>query len=288
MASNESVVNVKDGYKILRKNKDGTEKTVAEVHTIARMEDAKAIPMFLGFISKEGDKQIAALSLLCSIMDNAKAAAIDMEQFRGTGDKKKGQLSEGIKDTFRKCEDAYFDAFLKPEHPEHKAYTKGLPKVNVDNEPLPDAIGERHAYAKTRMRKDPSYGNAKNLALNLWHFCGTHLYDSERGSIIPPAVMRVMVNNAKEVDNTAPTFAERLSQQLRELFMPADPKNPPAIGDKELATLKQDLARALEAVTERLNEAAVRATKAAELRKPSDVKGEADAAIGEAKDKQPA
>jgi hypothetical protein len=91
--------------------------------------------------------------------------------------------------------------------------------------------------------------------------------------------MRVMVNNAKGPGDTPPTFAEKLTGMLREVWLPADAKKGNGITDKEWPVLVMELEKALDEAKQKANSANARATAQAQAK---GVKTQADAAVKDA------
>jgi hypothetical protein len=255
-----------DTWKILTTNGKGEERTDDTVKDIEGMDDASALQVFQGLVSQAPNKRRAAVSLIVGILrlDYSK-----MEEFKGEGDPEAGQLSDSIKAQFRKAEDKFFDQFMVKNHPLHKAFTGRLPKINERGESLdkkdgsPD-MAERYAYFINALRKDPSYGASKNMVLNYWAFVGQDPFSVGKDgavSIVPPEVMRVMVNNVKDVKPVDNSWETRLTTLIRDLLVPVDPKKPIIPQDEKLPGLIQDT-KALLGELQRLETlAAERATK---------------------------
>jgi hypothetical protein len=291
MATKVEVIHGEDGvWKILSTDSKGVQKTDDTVKDIEGMDDAQALQVFQGLVSQAPNKRRAAVSLIVSIL---RLSYGKMEDFKGAGDPETGQLSDSIKDVFRKAEDTFFDQFMVKEHPLHKAFTGRLPKVNERGESLDKKDGsadmaERYAYFTKSLRKDPSYGASKNMVLNFWAFVGQDPFiigKDDAVTIIPPEVMRVMVNEAKDVKPADTSWATKLTTLIRELLVPTDPKKPVTLDDARLPGLVQD-AKALLGELMRLESlAAERATKRA---KPGDIVQQTKDAIGAAGAKKPA
>jgi len=271
-------------WKILSTNAKGEERTDDTVKDIEGMDDASAIQVFQGLVSQAPNKRRAAVSLIVSIL---RLSYGKMEDFKGAGDPETGQLSDALKENFRKAEDAFFDQFMVKEHALHKAFTGRLPKVNERGESLdkkdgsPD-VAERYAYFVKSLRKDPSYGASKNMVLNFWAFVGQDMFVVGKDgavTITPPEAMRVMVNNAKNVTPPDNSWETKLITLIRQLLVPEDPKKPILIPDAKLPGLVQD-AKALLGELLRLEHlAAERATK---MVKAGDVVSQTQAAMDKA------
>ena len=291
MAVKTNAEHLVDGsWKILETNTKGEESTKDTVSDIEGMSDGEALNVFQGLVSQGFNKRRAAVSLLIGILrlDYSK-----MEEHKGQGDTETGQLSDSIKDTFRKAEDKYFDQFLIKDHPLHKAFIGRLPKINERGESLdkkngsPD-VGERYAYFIKSLRKDPSYGANKNLVLSFWAFVGQDMFTVGKDNhltITPPEVMRVMVANAKNVIPPDNSWAAKMVGMIRELLIPDDPKKPVIIEDKYLPGLVQD-AKALLGELMRLE--ALAAERAFKMAKPQDVVSQTKDAMDRANKKQAA
>lgn len=267
-------------YRILTTNRKGEETVRDTIHVIPRMDDLESVKVFQGLVKDEPNARRASVSLLCNILVKSPK---DIDEWHGAGDKTKGQLSDGLKEAFRKMEDTYFGQFMKADHPAHKTFVTGLPKVNDRGEKLEaegkEQVGERFAYFVTRTRKSPSYANAKNLFLRFWAFTGEQPMDKD-GNIVPPEVMRAKIDAALELPEPDNTYGARLLPMLRELVMPADPEKPVYIKDDHLPELVSFMERALDEIRERANKAAATATR--RVKAGDSVQTKADQAIANA------
>lgn len=291
MATKTQALHSDDGtWKILTTNAKGEEKTDDTVSDIEGMDDASALQVYQGLVSQAPNKRRAAVSMLVSIL---RMSYSKMEEHKGQGDPETGQLSDSIKETFRKAEDTFFDQFMSKDHAFHKAFVARLPKINERGESLdkkdgsPD-VGERYAYFIKSLRKDPSYGANKNMVLNYWAFVGQDMFVVGKDNsvhITPPEVMRVLINNAKNVTPPDTSWETKMTTLIRNLLIPDDPKHPVIVRDDKLPGLIQD-AKALLGELMRLE--ALAAERAAKLAKPGDVVSQTKDAMEKANAKQPA
>lgn len=232
----------KHEWRIIYRAANGDEKVRDAIPQVERMDSGEAISMLQGMVDKAPKKRRAALSLLVEVL---KHKLPDLSEWQGKGDKSTGQISNELKEEFRKAEDSYFGQFMDKGHARHTDYVKRLPKLNERGQPLVGADGEenpraRHNYFVGALRKDSSYAVAKNMMLNFWAFVGNVPFDDETGTILPPEVMRIMAQNAKDVKAADRSWAQRFTDVCRELVVPTDPAKPTAVQVERLAALIAD------------------------------------------------
>lgn len=275
----------KGTWKITYKDSKGDEKVRDTIPDVPALGLSESVKTFQGLVAKETDARRAALSLLCLIYNSEPSR---FSEWLGKGDKATGQLSNGLKDEYRKAEDTFFGQFLDPKHEQHKGYVAGLPKINERGEKLEaegagEQIRERHNYFVTRTRKAPSYANAKNLFLRFIAFVGRSPMSDDGTTIIPPEVMRVMIDAALNLPAPDNSYAARLMPMLKELVMPADPEKPVPVRSEQWPELVSMLRRALEVAEERGNQAAAAAMRQREtMGNGGGVQQKADNAIASA------
>lgn len=287
MATKEKAIHdAKTGeWRILVTDKEGNEKVRpgGVVPDIEKMDEMEAVQVFQGLVSKAENRRRASVSLLCAILQHSLAQGDAMKAHQGQGNRESGQLSSGLREDFRTAENAYFEQFMRPEHAAHKTFVSRLPKQNEKGQPLElegkPNVRERLAYFITSLRGDSNYAVAKNLVLKFFHFVGNLPYD-EKGHIIPPEIMRVMIAQELDVKPRDNSYAARLTVMIRELINPANPEKPTVIEDDRLPMLLQD-AKALVAELDRLSTLA--AERAQARAKPGDVKSAADTAMDSAR-----
>lgn len=246
--SNLNVIHIAEAHqwKILGKNSKGVEETKDTVPEVEAMGEMDSIRVFQGLVKEETNARRASLSLLAHIWMFAKKPEnkLNLAKYVGKGDKKTGQLSGGLKDDYKLAEDLYFKQFNDEDHPLHSEYVKQLPKLNERSETIEE--DGRHAYFVSKVRKAPSYANAKNLFLNYMAYVGHEPFtvEEETGELIgiePPEVMRARVQEAKS-DVPAPdnSWERRYGDVVRELIAPDDPTKPLQLDGSKLAGLVQD------------------------------------------------
>jgi hypothetical protein len=276
-AKNLDFVRNSDGsWSVMRKNKDGSQvvdKDNGHLPAIPVMDEHESLILFLDVASKQGSKREAFVSVLCRIVEHG----LDrIEAWQGKGNPSEG-LDNTLKGAFQKCEDRYFEQFMDPKHPEHKLFSGRLPTVDSRNKPL--EIGGKLSKDKqfeafmTLTRKESTYAFLKNLVLSMFSYVGQLPYDDD-GNIIPPEVMRVMVDKARIIVPQDTSFRAKLAALHRVLT--ADSKELAAPEDADLPTIVAMLADMLEVAKAEETAAATRALHRA---KPGDVKAASDEAI---------
>lgn len=289
-AIKQQVVQADDGqWKIIETNAKGEESTKDTVAEVEAMGDGEALQVYQGLVSQGLNKRRAALSLGVGII---LLSYSKLEDYKGSGDRETGQLSNALKDQFRKAEDAYFDQFMEDKHPLHKSFTNRLPKMNERGESL-DAenpkltMQERYAYFIKSLRSDPSYAAAKNLLLNYWAFVGQeawHEANDER-YILPPEVMRVRINAAKDVKPRDNSWETQIVELCRKLYMPDDPKKPIILRSEKIGEVKDALQLAMQEVE---RQERIMAQGQAHKVKPGDVVTQTQEAMQNAQGKREA
>lgn len=288
MASKINAQQMADGqWKILSTDKDGNEKTQDTIAEIDAMPDGEALQVFQGLVSQAPNKRRAAVSMLVSIL---RLSYAKLDEFKGSGDPESGQLSNALREQFRKAEDAYFDQFMEKEHPFHDKFIKRLPAVNERGDSLDGKDGkpnwsERFAYFVTTLRKDPSYGQAKNMVLNFWHFVGQDPFHEDKNGlhILPPEVMRVMVNNAKDVKPRDTSWAATFIGMSRDFVNPVDEKHRVFVDD---ARLDDCIVAAKDILAELERQKKLAEARAVKQAKPGDVVEQTKEAIASANAKR--
>jgi hypothetical protein len=114
-------------WRILERDTKGDEHVKDTVPDVEPMGEVEALQVFQGLVKEETNARRAALSMLCHIFLCAQKPEnkINLGQHIGKGDLKTGQLGTGIKEDFRKSEDAYFDQWADPQHPQWRRREQG-------------------------------------------------------------------------------------------------------------------------------------------------------------------
>lgn len=226
-------------YKITSRNAKGDEVTRDTVATIKPMDEKDAVGYFLGLAKDAPTKRNAAVTLIGLIM---KAGMGKIEGWKGSCDKTKG-LPRELKSAMQEAEGDYFRQFLSGSHPQHKSFMGRLPKANDRGEPL--EVGGKlnqeaqFQYFLTTVRKEPSYANAKNGCLNFFGYVGSLPY-TDTGDIVPPEVMRVLVEQNRDITPPDTSYKARVYALYREVV--AESKNPPDSDLMEIHKTLQELA----------------------------------------------
>lgn len=264
MASKEKVFfdSEKGQYKIIFTNGKGDEQTRDTVSVIHPMNQTDAVNVFLGLAKEAVNKRTAAVTLLAMILSQELKS---LEEWQGKCDRTK-QLPNELKTAFQDAETAFFKPMMDDKHPQHKGFVGRLSKVNERGEPLEsDGKPNRQAqfqYFMTVTRRDPSYANAKNTVLGYFGYVGSLPY-TEKGDIVPPEIMRVLVNEVRDIKAPDNSYKARLYEMYREVVV--ESKNPPDADLPEIARTARELAEHLKT----LADAAAR--RATETVKPGDV-----------------
>jgi hypothetical protein len=276
-AKNLDWVRNSDGsWSILRKNKDGTQVTDGDkghLPSIPVMAEHDSLMLFLDVAAKQGTKREAFVSTLCRIVEHG----LDrIEAWQGKGNPSEG-LDNTLKGAFQKCEDRYFEQFMDAKHPEHRLFVGRLPTTDSRNKPLEIAgklnRDKQFEAFMTLTRKESTYAFLKNLVLSMFSYVGQLPYDDD-GNIIPPEVMRVMVDKARIIVPQDNSFRAKLAVLHRVLT--ADSTEAPKPEGDDLPTIVAMLESMLEVA--KADEAA-EATRVLARVKPGDVKQASDDAI---------
>jgi hypothetical protein len=269
---------------ILETQKDGTDKRKDTVPDVEPMEEVEALQVFQGYVKEETKLRRAALAMLVHIwLTGSKAEnKLDLKKHLGKGDLKTGQLGLGVKEDYRKAEDAFFDQWNREDHPAHKQYVGRLPVVNERNEEIPPT--DRHSYFVTRTRKAPSYANAKNLFLNYVAYVGDVPFTmDDKGetvtAILPPEVMRKRVDEAKQaVPQPDNSWEKKMQDLIRQLLNPDNPEKPMAVRIERIPGLLQDMKACMAELERRERVAKAQEKKLAEVHRKYHPEGAPGAA----------
>lgn len=244
MAQKEKAVWIpeKGAYQIQFKNGKGDTQVRDTIPMVEHMEAGKAIRVLQGYAGEQKNLREAAMSLLTEVLIFGGEA---LSAYKGKCDKTKNLPNEMMA-SFRSSEEAYFRQFMNKDHEEHAAFTRALPKLNERGERL--EVGgtlnpeRQFQYFLTAMRKAPSYTNAKTTVLGFWGYIGQSPLGSD-DLIVPPEVMRVMVQEVRTIEQRDTSYKGRLYELRRELI--AEGKNPPDDDMPEIVnTLREMLAHA--------------------------------------------
>lgn len=281
MASKEKVFfdSEKGLYKIIFTNNKGDEQTRDSVSVIHPMNQTDAVNVFLGLAKEAVNKRVAAVTLLGMILQQELTS---LKDWQGACDRTK-QLPNELKTAFQDAETAFFKPMLDEKHPQHKSFVGRLPKVNERGEALEvDGKPNRQAqfqYFMTVTRKEPSYANAKNTVLGYFGYVGSLPY-TDKGDIVPPEIMRVLVNEVRDVKAPDNSYKARLYALYREVVV--ESKNPPGEDLPEIARTARELADHLKT----LADAEARRVTEKDKVKPGDVVAQTKDAMEKANGKQ--
>jgi hypothetical protein len=230
-------------YKLASSGKDGQENVFEIVPIIEHMNVTDACKVLLGYAKERQTLREAACSLLGDIIHEYPDR---LGAWKGQV-AKDGPIPKEFKDAFRDCETDFFKKFMDKDHPAHKIFVGGLPKMNDKGQTLEvngkPNVEAQFQYFLSATRSEGNYANAKNMVSGLYCFVGIEPINDD-GNLIPPEVMRAMVSNAKGEGNVRDnTFKAKLYSIFTELVTKDGWKREPTDNWPEMKRTINELAQ---------------------------------------------